>query len=688
MYLPTLNSKNTSREMIEEFKGYNHRIRCNENEFYNMKNLSGDNYPVLSTRKKRGLIKKLEQPQGIISKKGITYVDNGCLYVNNELVELKDGDNNVIILSATGEKNLIHMGAYLIILPDKVWVNTENFDAGYIEQINTFNCNNSNRCTIEICDSEGSIYSGINYLSSEPDTTNLADGYKWYDTVTGYLKKWSKATSMWVTVSTVYTKISAIGIGKNIAEGDAVDIDGIHFYPNTDKSPDTDAPIYVLFKGEAYCKSEPKEGSTTLLYTDKQCTNVISETNTPDMFKNINSHMICDLICNTHYYCYDETTQMFKRGNWKTSGYDTTLYDQLETYNTNMLVQKSDKDYLVVVGQIKTVYKQCYGKIEVSRTMPIMDFCIENNNRLWGCRYGTNKNGDIVNEIYASKQGDFKNWFCYAGISTDSYAVTVGSDGAFTGAVSYGQYPYFFKENCIHRIAGAIPSQFQMVTTNCRGIQKGSEKSLAEVDGVLFYKSANDICIFSGSLPSGISDVLGDVAYKNAVGGAIGHKYYVSMLNTEINEYELFVYDISTSLWHKEDNAKIIQFAKIDTDLYYIDDENNLMTTTGTGKKEDCIDWAFESGVIGYSYDNNKYLSKLNVRLNTDISAVVNVYIQYNSSDKWELAGHIKGNNTKSYNIPIKPKRCDHFRIKFVGEGECKLFSIAKYIEIGSDKYV
>ena len=40
--------------------------------------------------------------------------------------------------------------------------------------------------------------------------------------------------------------------------------------------------------------------------------------------------------------------------------------------------------------------------------------------------------GEAVNEIYASKLGDFRNWRCFEGLSTDSYAAARGSDGAFT----------------------------------------------------------------------------------------------------------------------------------------------------------------------------------------------------------------------------------------------------------------
>lgn len=58
-----------------------------------------------------------------------------------------------------------------------------------------------------------------------------------------------------------------------------------------------------------------------------------------------------------------------------------------------------------------------------------------------------------MNEVYGCKLGDFKNWTCYAGLSTDSWAAQVGSDGAWTGAVNYQGYPTFFKETVLHRIS-------------------------------------------------------------------------------------------------------------------------------------------------------------------------------------------------------------------------------------------
>ena len=54
MFLPSLNEIDTNRDMVELFKGYNHNLRINDGEFYDMKNLTSDHYPTLSPRGKRG----------------------------------------------------------------------------------------------------------------------------------------------------------------------------------------------------------------------------------------------------------------------------------------------------------------------------------------------------------------------------------------------------------------------------------------------------------------------------------------------------------------------------------------------------------------------------------------------------------------------------------------------------------
>ena len=198
--------------------------------------------------------------------------------------------------------------------------------------------------------------------------------------------------------------------------------------------------------------------------------------------------------------------------------------EKLKSLNGTMVIWDKGDDYIVVIGILDAVTSQSVP-LTVERRMPNMDFVIESENRLWGCRYGEALNGEFDNEIYACKLGDFRNWNCFMSLSTDSYTASCGTDGQFTGAITHLGYPLFFKENCVHKVYGNYPANYQIQTTTCRGVQKGCHKSLAIVNETLFYKSRSAVCAYDGSLPSEISSALGDVVYGNAVAGVIGNKY-------------------------------------------------------------------------------------------------------------------------------------------------------------------
>ena len=75
MKYPTLPTMNSSREMMDTFKGYNHNLLIGENEFFDMKNMTSDHYPLLAPRGKRGVYASPESAQGLISKDTLCYVD-------------------------------------------------------------------------------------------------------------------------------------------------------------------------------------------------------------------------------------------------------------------------------------------------------------------------------------------------------------------------------------------------------------------------------------------------------------------------------------------------------------------------------------------------------------------------------------------------------------------------------------
>ena len=160
------------------------------------------------------------------------------------------------------------------------------------------------------------------------------------------------------------------------------------------------------------------------------------------------------------------------------------------------------------------------GEISITRSAPELDFVMEYNNRLWGCAGST---------IYASKLGDPTNWNYFNGLSMDSYAVDVGSDGDFTGCAATPSHLVFFKDNVLHKLYGSKPSNFQTMDVKADGVQKGCENSLCLINGILYYKSRNGVMAYDSGVPECISRDLGDDVFREAAAGTDGVKYYISM---------------------------------------------------------------------------------------------------------------------------------------------------------------
>jgi hypothetical protein len=385
-------------------------------------------------------------------------------------------------------------------------------------------------------------------------------------------------------------------------------------------------------------------------------------------------------------------------------GITTDSSEAIEALNSIHVVQNIKDMCVIIKGNLSMTFEQkcipyeimedggftqVQSSITFARKMPKMDFIIESGNRLWGCRYGAANNGETVNEIYASKLGDPTNWNCFDGISSDSYVASVGTDGAFTGAITYMGVPIFFKENCIHKIYGNFPSDFQIQDTACSGVQDGCAESLAIVNGTLFYKSRTAVCAYDGSLPTEVSAALGDKVYDNAAAGALGNKYYISMRDVDsvTEEYSLFVLDTAKGMWYKEDRTQATKFVTRRNNLYYLDYATKhikmVHSESGADTEMDDISWEAVTGIIGVDTPGKKYISGLEFRMRLALDSIVRIYAEYDSCGEWEQLYVKTGDKLSSTVIPLRPKRCDHLRLKIIGIGEAELYSITKTITNG-----
>ena len=322
------------------------------------------------------------------------------------------------------------------------------------------------------------------------------------------------------------------------------------------------------------------------------------------------------------------------------------------------------------------------GAVTVSRQVPELEFVFEHANRLWGCAGAT---------IHASALGDPFNWENFDGTASDSWAADTGSGGDFTGAISYGGYPRFFKEERIYTLFGDYPEEFMLQEHSFLGVNAGSERSLTVVNGLLFYLSKIGPCIYQGGAPTKIADAFGLERYKNGVGGTDGKKYYISMQDSS-DAWHLFTYEPGKGLWMREDDLHAILMTGYSTELYCVDASGrmmilgrpNIVPFASTDEAE--ISWEAEFGDITGGSPNRKHLTKVQLRLELEEGTEATVSIQYDSDGVWREINSMTARRKRSVLLPVIPRRPDHFRLKIAGTGAVRISSLAIETAQGSDR--
>ena len=571
MYFPKLKAQAQQRAAVEQFGGLDRRVGHGAGCAENMENMWSGGYPALETRPRRGVMRQLTKPHGIVEKDGLFWVDGTALYVNGAKTELVLSDS---------DKQLVSMGAYLLIFPDKKYINTQKLtEYGSMENIQT----STGEVTFTLCyengESVGSYVTGT-YAPKEPGTGDL-----WMDTdrrVT-VLRRYDGGS--WVEVTGICTKIAATGLGRGFQAGDGVTVSG----------------------------------------------------------------------CGA-----------------------------LELNGLHVLKAAAD-DWVLIPAMCRALDSQT-AAVTVMRTIPEMDFVVEQGNRLWGCKYGI-VDGQAVNEVYACALGDFRNWNSFAGLSTDSYAAARGSDGAFTGAAACMGGVVFFKENCMERIYPAAGGGHQIVTVPCSGVRKGAERTVAVADGVVYYLGNDGVYAFDGSMPVCVSRALGDKRYTGGVAGGESGRYWLSAVDAA-GETELLVYDTQKRLWHRQDDTAAVAFARWNGEMTVLCSDGRLLDTSGTlGTAETGFSWSAESGDLGLYTPEHKYLSRLELRLKAAAGSTMKAYVCYDGDNVWEQVGGVSGEagQTRGAVLQVRPRRCGHLRLKLAGDGPCRVYSAAAVYEKGSD---
>ena len=673
MKLPILETRKSVKENTESFSGYCRKIKNSPSEWFNQKNMTTDYYPAASPREKRSL--QFNNLQNSITETDLNPVSGEAsqtVYTAYETLNANYIGDDLYVLKKVKNGQNEDVGCCFI-------KNGENIvsSAEVIPKLSYFTANTAKRSLARIGSDIGVFPDGLIYESSNTDTEiplfkiSAEETLNDFFLVTVYKRESDREYKEILT--------NQMPIGVDTADGRP------YWFNNSDSYRDLKTYIKISVPSSTghfknfrindtfQISTTGPSGLTESLFSDivfkpSEEYSASSYYSIVDMGSEIKNSVECDYIIIDGFFTYK-----YSKGN-NSDGYWLYL-------NSSSFASESK-------------YVQGNAQMKFFRKCPDIALACESQNRIWGC-------SSDGHEIYASALGNPYSFYNFSGLSTDSYAVNVGTQGEFTGCVNYLGRPLFFKENALHIISGSYPTNggaldgmsYSVTTvTEFKGVEKGSEKSLAIIDNILYYKSSSGIVAYDGANTVVISDKLGNVRYKNAVAGAYKNKYYVSMQDSSGN-YNFFVYDTELGTWCREDNVAVLHFFNVDNELLFIDaqtqkihgvsDENVLMTQDYA--KEGDFEWECETGNLGYSYPNNKYLSRFQFRIQLSEGAKASFYIQYNSDGVWHRKGEMTGKGIHTYLFPIIPVRCDHMKIKISGKGDMKLFSISKILEEGGD---
>ena len=663
MKLPILEEQFKEKEICEEFLGYCRKLRISPKQWFFQRNMTNDCYPAASSRKRRALQSQngaitfslaqngetssytASKTLGACYSSGNLYIlktlENsadeiiGCAFIKNGELAL-DEEETVAAASSfiisDKKRSLVRMGSKICVFPDGVIFETGD---GEIEK-------SVYPIETEITFDDFLLSTVVkNRFGNYEDICEYDDEN--YRIENNCVQQYIEESGTWVNKETML-KLSALK-SDNMFEKLSVN-DCVYIYTEGSPGLHSDISGSVVFK--KYDEYQNPQAYKILEKGEE-------EVNGADL----------EYIIFSGYIVHDISNKSYINA--------STFEIRQHLYN-----YQSDVGSLMILR----------------RKVPDIKFAFESQNRIWAC-------SGSGHEIYASSLGNPMNFYDFSGLSTDSYSVNVGTDGEFTACANYMGRPVFFKENAVHIINGSYPSNggeldglSYSVTSSSdfQGVEKGSEESLCVINNILYYKSNGGIIAYDTTAATVISDALGYEKYKNAVAGAVNGKYYVCM-EDESHTPNLFVFDTELGMWSREDEISILQFLNVKGNLLFIRESDGAVFSVDRGdvlnsgdyEEEGMFEWECETGEIGFEYSNNKYISRIQLRMKLEGGAGASIFVMYDSDGVWRKKGEINSRGIKTHLIPIIPVRCDHMRFKIKGIGDAKIISFARIIEEGGD---
>lgn len=357
-----------------------------------------------------------------------------------------------------------------------------------------------------------------------------------------------------------------------------------------------------------------------------------------------------------------DLTQKFRAGD----GVEFSGFETLTGNNRSLVIKTVTADTITIQAATFTAGTES-GNIQIQRKIPDLDFICESGNRLWGV-------SNQEKTIYSSVLGDPSNFYVYDGLSTDGYALPIGSEGDFTGCCKLSTSLLFWKERTLHKILGDYPAEYVMYTYDIEGLRAGCERSMTIINDVLFYVGLHGVFTYAGGAPSDISTVFGTHELTQAVGGTDGEKYYLSVMDN--GAPGLYTFNPLEGAWLKEDSLRFTDTARMGKDVYLLL-EDGTVWLEDAGEDDPDVDWSLEYTPFYETVEGRKRMSRLMLRVEIPKGAWLRAETSADKK-KWEEAGKIIGTKEDAVPMVIQPNRCDQYQVRLSGHGPCVIKAVLR----------
>ena len=364
-----------------------------------------------------------------------------------------------------------------------------------------------------------------------------------------------------------------------------------------------------------------------------------------------------------------DLTQVFAVGDCVTlSGLET-----LKANNGDVVIKELAADKLTLSAKSLTEGEE-ENALTLERRVPDLDYICESGNRLWGC-------SNQEKTIFASVLGDPTNFYVYEGLSTDAYAVAVGSEGDFTGCCKLSTAVLFWKERTLHKMLGDYPAEYALFDYAIDGLRAGCSRSMQILNDVLLYVGVHGVYTYAGGTPSNIAACFGSHSLEEGVAGTDGERYYLSALLD--GQAALLVYDPRLGVWMQEDETRCVDFARMGQEVYFLTQAGEVWQADSRQPDPEA-EWEAVYTPFYETIQGRKRYSRLVLRVELAQGAWLTAYTRTDGGP-WQEAAKRIGGLSDAAALSLRPNRGDKFELRLRGKGPCAILSVLREFTVGGE---